>query len=90
MAGLAPVGLHRLVLEYKRSLLVRVALEADRVLRRGSPHLLGTDRPVHVVAIAALHQPFIHPVMERHVELRFLLKMAGKAKLGLGLDQQKL
>jgi hypothetical protein len=90
MAGLASIGLHRLVLEYKRPLLVRVTLEANRILRRRSPHLLGTNRAVHVVAIAALHQPFIYPVMERHVELRLLLKMAGKAKLRLRFDEQKL
>ena len=29
-------------------------------------------------------------MMERHVELRFLLEMACVAKLGLGLDEQKL
>ena len=29
-------------------------------------------------------------MVKRHVELRFLLQMAGVAKLGLGLDQQKL
>src|SRR5271163_2786658 len=41
MAGLAPIDLYRLVFEYKRSLLVRVALEADRILCGGGSHLLG-------------------------------------------------
>ena len=76
MARLAPVHFYRRVFEHKRPLLVRVALEADRILCRGSPHLFGFHCAVDVVAIAALDQPFIHPMMERHIELRFLLEMA--------------
>ena len=76
MARLAPVDLDRRMLVHKRPLLVRVAFEANRILRRGNAHLLGSYRAVHVVAIAALHQPFIHPMMERHIELRLLLEMA--------------
>ena len=83
MAGLTSVDLHRLVFENKRSLLVRVAFEADRILRGRSPHLVGLYRSVHVVAIAALDQSFVHAMVERHVELRFLLEMAPIAKLGL-------
>jgi hypothetical protein len=45
---------------------------------------------VGVVAIAAFNQPFIYPVMKRHVELGFLLEMACIAKLGLCLYQQEL
>jgi len=90
MARLASIGLYRLMLENKWPLLVRVTLEADRILRRGSPHLFGGHRAMHVVAIAALHQPFIHPMMERHVELGLLLEMARVAKLRLGLYEQKL
>ena len=44
---------------------------------------------MHIVAIAALHQPFIHPMMERHVELGLLLEMTGVAKLGLGFYEQE-
>ena len=90
MAGLTSVDLHRLVFEYKGALLVRVALEAHRVLRGRSPHLVGLYRAVHVVAIAALDQPFVHAMMERHVELRFLLEMAPVAKLGLRLYEQEI
>ena len=46
MAGLAAINLHRLMLEYKRSLLVRVAREADRILGGRSAHLLGFHRAV--------------------------------------------
>ena len=54
MARLASIHLDGRVFEHKRSLLVRVALEADSVLRGGSPHLVRLHRAVHVVAIAAL------------------------------------
>jgi hypothetical protein len=87
MAGLTSVGLYRLVLEYKWPLLVRMTLEADRVLRRGSPDLLGRHRAVDVVAIAALDQALVYPMMEWHIELGFLLKMARVAKLWLRLNQ---
>ena len=90
MAGLTSVDLHRLVFENKGALLVRVALEAHRVLRGRSPHLVGLYRAVHVVAIAALDQPFVHAMMEWHVELGFLLEMAPIAKLGLGLSKHEI
>ena len=44
---------------------------------------------MRIMAIAALHKPFVHAVMEGHGELRLLLQVAGVAKLGLGLDQQE-
>ena len=86
---MASIDLYRLVFKHKRSLFIRVALEADRSLRGRSPHLLGPHGAVHVVAIAALDQPFIHAMMERHIELGFLLEMAGVTKLGLRLDLQE-
>ena len=45
--------------------------------------------PCTIVAIAALHKPFVHAMMEGHLELRLLLQVAGVAKLGLCLDQQE-
>ena len=90
MARLASIDLHRLVFENKRTLLVRMALEADRILRGGSPHLVWFHRAMDIVAIAALDQPFVYPMMERHVELCFLLEVAPIAKLGLRLNEQKI
>ena len=87
MAGLTSLRLYRLVLEYERPLLVRVTFEANSILRRGCPHLFGGRRAVHVVAITALHQSFIHSMVEWHVKLSFLLEMARVAKLGLRLDK---
>ena len=77
------------MLEYKRSLLVRVAFEADRVLRRRGPHLFWSNRAVWIVAVRALDKPLIDAMVERHLELRLLLQVAGVAELRLGLDQQE-
>src|SRR5580700_7480467 len=89
MARLAAFHLHRLMLEHKRAPLVRVAREANCILRRGSTHLLRGYRSVRIVAVAALDQTFVHAVMKGHLELRLLLKMARIAKLGLGFYQQE-
>ena len=56
----------------------------------GNAHLMRSYRAVRIVAIGALDQPFIHAMVEGHVELRFLLQMARKAKRGLRLHQQEL
>src|SRR5271155_3831967 len=89
MAGLATIHLYRLVLEYKRSLLVRVAREANRILRRGSPHLMRPHSAVRIVAISALDEAFIYSMVERHIELSFLRQMARIAKFGLSFYQQE-
>lgn len=90
VARLASVDLYRRMLVHKRALLVRVTLEADRILRRVGPHLLRPHCPVRIVAVAALNEPLIHAVMERHFELRLLLEVAGVAKLGLRLCEQEV
>jgi hypothetical protein len=87
---LASIHLDGRMLEDKRTLLVDVTFEADRVLRRGRPDLFWTYRSVRVMAIAALDQPFVHAMMERHVELGLLLQVACVAKLRLGLYEQEL
>jgi hypothetical protein len=42
---------------------------------------------VLLVAVGALNQALIHAVMKWHIELGFLLQMAGIAKFRLRLDQ---
>src|SRR5271156_4949387 len=74
----------------KRPLLVGVARKTDRILRGGSAYLFRADRPMDVVAITALDQPFVHAMMEWHCKLRFLVEVARVAKLRLSLNQQKL
>jgi hypothetical protein len=90
MAGLASIDFDWLVLEDEWSLLVGVTLETDGVLRGIRPHLLGLHSAVNVVAITALDQALVHPVVEGHVELSLLLKMASIAELRLGFLQQEL
>ena len=43
---------------------------------------------VLVVAVGALNQTLIDAMVKRHIELGFLLQVAGVAKFRLGLDQQ--
>ena len=88
VASLAPLDLHRLVFEYERPLLVCVALEADKILSRRRPQLMRSLRPVRVMAVRALHQPFIYAMVERHVELRLLSQVARVAESGLRARQQ--
>ncbi len=89
MAGFAALNLHHLVLEYERTSLIGVARVAHRVLRCGCPHLLCPNRAVRIVAVAALDQTLVHPVMERHRELRLFLQVARVTKLRLRLHQQE-
>jgi len=89
MARLASIHLDGLVLIDKRPLLFGVALKANLVLIRSEAYLLRASRPVHVVAIAALDEPFIDAVMEWHLELGLLREVAGVAEFGLGLDEEK-
>jgi hypothetical protein len=49
-----------------------------------------TCHVVRIVAIGALNKAFIYAMVERHIELRFLLQMAGIAKLRLRFDKQEV
>jgi len=90
MARLAALDLDGRMFVNKRSLLVRVALEADRILRRGCPHLLGFDCAVYVVAIAALNQTLVDTVVKRHFEFSFFIEVAAVAKFRLSFHQEEL
>jgi len=87
VAGLAAIDLDGRMLVYKRALFVGVAFEADGIMARRGTNLLRSHRSVYVMAIAALNQSFVDAVVERHLELRLLLRMASVAQLGLRLDQ---
>src|SRR5262249_29706946 len=90
MASRAAFNLHRFVLVYERSGFVRVALEANCVLRRGCPQLPVQEPAVRIVAIAALHHSFVHPVMERARELLGHFLVAAIAELRLFFLHQAL
>lgn len=89
MTGGATLNLHRFMLEDEGSLLVGVAGVADGVLGRRSPHLLGPNCAVHIVAIGALNQSFVHAMVKGHLKLGLLLQMAGVAKRGLIFYEKK-
>ena len=90
VATAAALCLHRHMLVNERPLLVDVALEADRVPARQGPHLPHSRRPVHVMAVVALHQTFVDAVVKGFGEIRFGRSMASVAQLRLLLDEQML
>jgi len=90
VAGRTAFDLHWLVFKDERPLLVGVASKANRILRRRSPHLLGTHRTVRIVAVRASHQALVDAMVKRHLELGLLLQMAGVTKRRLCLHQKKL
>ncbi len=90
MARLASVRFYRRMLVNKRPMLVGMTLETNLILRGGQTNLLCQFRAVGIVAVAALNQAFVDPMMKRHGELRLLLKVARIAHLRLGLRQQEL
>ena len=87
MTRLAALNLHRFVLKNERPLFVRVAGKTNLVLRRRCAHLLWPRCAMRIVAIRALHQPFVHAMMKGHLKLGLLLQVAAVAKLRLLFDQ---
>src|SRR5689334_16209078 len=97
VARLAAIDAYRFVLVQKRPALLHVALQtwffvAQRLIghtRPGSHAPGGSRSPVWIVAIRAGHEPFVHPVLERHRELRAHFAVASVTKCGLLLGQKK-
>jgi len=88
VARRASFRLDRGMLVNERSTHIRVALGADLVLIGRGPQVIVPEGTVHVVAVAALDQPLIHPVMERHAERRLYVTVALIAERRLrGLEQ---
>lgn len=57
------------VLINERALLIGVALVASLVLSNRRAELVPLEAAVRIVAVVALHQPFIHSMMKRASEL---------------------
>ena len=83
-----PLGLDRDVFIDERPARLGVALGADRVLVGRGLHVVGQEGAVHVVAIAARDQAFVHLVVERHVERRLSVGVALEAERRLRSLQQ--
>ena len=98
MTGLASVDANGGVFEEERSSQIRVALEtglfvAERVLGHARPRAHPPVRclsTVRVVAVGALNYTFVHPVLERHIELRSYRTVAVVAQRRLCLSQEEL
>jgi hypothetical protein len=90
VAGDAALDLHGGVLVHERSGLIRVAFEANGVLRGGGAQLPREEASVRVVTIRALHQALVHTVMEGAAELLLDFDVAAIAELGLGHAHQEL
>ena len=89
VAAHAAFCLHRGVLVDKRSTHLRVALGADQIRIISGTQVAFLECAVHVVAICALDQTFVHLMMERHVECRFGVGMALEAESRLRSLEQR-
>ncbi len=88
VASQTPLGLDRDVFIDERPARLGVAPGADRVLVGRGLHVVGQEGAVHVVAIAARDQAFVHLVVERHIERRLSVGVALEAERRLRNLQQ--
>ena len=85
----ATLDFHGFMFVNERPGLFRVAGETNQVLRTRGAQLPRLEPAVLIVAVRALHQSFVHAVMEGPVELLFLVEVTGVAKIRLlGLEQE--
>src|SRR5579859_1807410 len=90
MASRAAFDLDGFVLVHKRTSFVRVAFEANQVLRPCRSQLTVLEAAMRIVTIGALHQSFVYAMMEWAVELLLLIQVAAEAEGWLLIFQQKL
>ena len=91
VAGLTPVDAHSGVFEYERTALVDMALQAGLYVAFHLFHHAGAGghiprrgrRAVGIVTVGALHESFVHPMLERHRKLGAHGGVTTVTKLGL-------
>ena len=88
VTGDTPVGLDRGMFVNERTLFVGVTLDASSVGAGCESRLLELKTAVGIVAVAALHRPFQHFVMERQIELVLGLAVTTEAKLRFAIAEQ--
>ena len=88
VTGQAALDLHRRMLVLERPGFIGVAVQTDGLLGGGGAQLVGLETAVRIVAIAALDQAFVHPMMGRLGKVRFDFAVATVAKQGLRGRQQ--
>ena len=87
MTAATSFGLDRHVLVYEGALLVGMALVANGIAAGKSAHLAQNGCPVGVVAVAALDQTFLDPVMIGLGEICLYRSVTAIAQRRLLLDQ---
>jgi hypothetical protein len=80
--------LHRHVLVNKRSLFFGMALDTNRVPTGQGPRLAEGGRAVDVVAVTALDEAFVYPVVIRLREVGLRGCMTSVAETGLCSDEE--
>ena len=88
VATAAALGLHRHMLVDEGPLLVDMALVANGIPGRQGPRLPHSRCPMRVVAVIALHQTLVDPVVIGLGKICFGGRMASVAQLGLALNEQ--
>jgi hypothetical protein len=88
MTGDAPFRLRDRMLEHKRSFLLEVAFEANRILGRGCAQLPCEEAAVRVMAIRAAKETLIDAVPEGSGEFRSRSEMAFVAERGFRGGEQ--
>lgn len=86
----AAFGLHGYVFIHERSLLLGVAFQANLIPTGKSPDLSQGGRAVNIVAVAAMDEAFVHPVVISLGEICFSRGMTSIAEIGLCPGQQVL
>jgi len=76
------------MLECKWPGFIRVASEADLVLRGRGTKLMCKETAVRVMTIAARNQSFVHPMVDWAGEIRLYFQVAAIAKLRLCSPQK--
>jgi hypothetical protein len=98
VAAFAPVNAHGGVFEGERTTLIGMTLEAglfvvESLINHPRPACGAPGRsvgPVRIVAVRAGHESFVDPVLERHVELRPHVLVAGIAEVHLAFREERL
>ena len=90
MATAAALGFHRCMFVDKRPLLVDMALRANRIPARDVLQLPYGSRSMRVMAVGALHQTLVHPVVKGFSKVRLGRGVASVTQLGLALHQEVL
>jgi hypothetical protein len=86
MATGASFGLYGHMLVDERPLLVDMALVANGIAARHCPELPHRRCSMSVMAVIALQQTFVHPVVVGFGEIRFGRGVTSIAQLGLAQD----